>query len=406
MKDWFEYLRSPIASKDAYRCKKCHHVLKEGIVKEREHSSIRDKLMSDDSVNIDTPKPGHSKSPRGINNYMIFDHEQNVIHKIAEDYFRISTQVENDESIRQEMMKNDSRFRRFYFATENLFRVVIEAVQIHIPFNSFPKLTGLLTYFKASIGNLYQNKNGMANIVKSIGDSMHSQLISFLKAKDLELSIAVDSSTDISVEDHLTVELQLVDTDFRVYSFLYRYVKIGVDKRGVALMEKLKEAFIRDDFLSCMKKAIVSASFDSAPVMINTFYEAMQKFTDHKVMPVPCYAHRSQTVLRHVFETNEMIGIIDKTINSVYAFYHKSAKCTSHLRHTTQEEDDTGFQLHRLYKIRWVGGRVRNMHTLLLHHRVLALDLQSIPNDPEIDSRKYSLATEMYKNLRRGVHFV
>ena len=57
---------------------------------------------------------------------------------------------------------------------------------------------------------------------------------------------------DISVEDHLTVELQIMENDFRVYSFLCRYVPIGVVKTGDRT-DNLKDAFIKDGFSSYMK---------------------------------------------------------------------------------------------------------------------------------------------------------
>ena len=66
----------------------------------------------------------------------------------------------------------------------------------------------------------------MSTVIKSVGDALQKQLVEYLKQNDLELSIAVDSSSDISVEDHLNVEIQYVDSDFRVYSFMYRYVPI------------------------------------------------------------------------------------------------------------------------------------------------------------------------------------
>ena len=62
---------------------------RKGIVKERKHSPLRDRLMPEEGVKIDSRQPSRCKSAKGINTDLSSNHEKNPIHLIAMEYFEV-----------------------------------------------------------------------------------------------------------------------------------------------------------------------------------------------------------------------------------------------------------------------------------------------------------------------------
>ena len=71
----------------------------------------------------------------------------------------------------------------FMKKTENVMRIVFQAVKMNIAFYSYPLLVDILKWHNVDIGIHHQGRKGMQLITSHISAIMHKQLVAYLLLK-------------------------------------------------------------------------------------------------------------------------------------------------------------------------------------------------------------------------------
>ena len=294
VRPWFHWNKnSQNRQLSSFTCRMCSHIIFKGLVVEREHGENRDRLLSITGSPVEKPSGSSSKSIKSRNNDIIVNHMKNPIHQIAEFFFGLVNEGNDATAIKKKLLEPSSPFRKYYGPTEISHLMTITAVKTRTPFNSFPLIPRLLERCDVDPGAHFKTKDGMKAMVMSIGNLIHQNLLQYLQSNPgLIISILVDTASDLTSEDHISLRIQFCDSRLRVFNMQYGFIKVGSDASGATLFDLVKNRFLVDGMEDYMKGRILSINTDGAPAMLVTFVDAVKEFAENNVFNVHCLNHR------------------------------------------------------------------------------------------------------------------
>jgi len=135
-------------------------------------------------------------------------------------------------------------------------------------------------------------------------------------------SVSADTTPDISHQDRLSVRIHYVNSQGKVVERLLEMEK-GTDKSGLGTASQIIN-ILESNLLN--PGLISFQSYDFASNMSGKYNKARVKLSElvgHKIIFIPCQAHRLNTFLEHSCDASSIIRNSIDTLESLYVFFFK-----------------------------------------------------------------------------------
>jgi hypothetical protein len=238
-----------------------------------------------------------------------------------------------------------------------LFKVAYFIVKETLPFSKFLKLCKLLVDLKAYITkDLYYDDKSCADLIFCASSVIQKKVLE--RVKDSKYyGIMINESTNISVIGHLVVFASFIESGLPSCAFLgLLYIIDGKKDSGLifnTLLSSMKEWDL--DFDKCL-----GFGSDGASTMTGKNKGVATRFkleVNPFLLAIHCVAHRTQLVALDGAKLNGcafMSNEVDKLLNGLASYFHKSSKRKAALQALQAELFDSKKSLRRFHKVRWL----------------------------------------------------
>ena len=385
---WYEYL----TDKKVGRCKFCNALLEHGIV----YKSRLDKIMREGYMYRNT------KNKKNINTGKIIRHIETDLHKISLQYFRNLDMGLWGENLTDAMMERDGPFYQFYSPTENLLLAVYQAVRMGLSFRSFKIFTETLKHFRVNVGHVHNGNAGMKVILMHIEKMMRNDLSNYLRLHRPEVSITLDSSTDIAGKPSLAVLFQTFVEKNRPKTFFYRLLPLKGES-GVELFNTFKAALEADGLDQYLREKLAGYVSDGCSVMTSTFLAELKKYVVSGVINSWCLNHRTELVSKTALRNRPLVKQIESKINALATFFGPiSPKKRKVLEEKAISKGYKPFTIHRIHDIRWSESKYRAMNVVFSRWEVIVEALKKISVTNTFNVKTRSSARDLLQYYTDG----
>ena len=295
-----------------------------------------------------------------------------AIHKIAIDFFELLDNGLRGDDLNTELYRDGGPLSEYLKSTTNKFVAVYQANRLDIPFYKYPLLARLLEFYGVDIGFLYQNPLGAKQITMSISKTMHSDFAEDLLRRKPDVSVMIDTATDVSSISSLAILLQTYDQDRNVTVKLYRLMKSPMNEGGQELFDMFTKSLEEDGLSDYVKEKVIGFASDGGS-NVRKFRRLLTEWSGRDdLYLVHCYAHKLDLVLKHAWSQSPFLKEIDEMVNALHRLFNSKSHKKKELLHRTAEElGDTKFELKRVIPTRWVSSKLRAFETVLEHWKTI-----------------------------------
>lgn len=233
---------------------------------------------------------------------------------------------------------------------------------------------------------------------------MKTELINYIKNTDTAISILVDTTTDVSVKNYLSVYLRILENS-TPRCFFYDLILVNSEK-AANLRDLIVNTLRTDGIYDHVKKYIIGFASDGASVMTGDAGGLGKLLGDHfgkSLYRVHCAPHKLQLAITHAYKTQGLEflkGGLENTVNSVYTFYNRNAvKRKASLRLTAEALAQTFHELNYIFKIRWVSSEFSALDRINKNYVLLVTNLESIQASQDFDADTTNVATGLLSSL-------
>lgn len=270
------------------------------------------------------------------------------------------------------------------------------ALDIHASLVSLQKMNGI------DMGIHHYERTSATRMVTVIADEMRKTLVTYIKQTNFPISVLVDTTTDPSVVNYLSIFLRTMENGLpRCY--FYRLVRVNSEK-AQDLKELMLETFKKDDIWEEMKSRLIGFASDGASVMTGSsggLGRLLSNEIGRNLYMIHCSPHKLQLAVGHAFDSDEthfIRNVLEKTVNSIYSFYNRNAvKRKSSLRQTAEALDETLYELNYIFKVRWVSSEYSALDRVNKSYITILSNLEGI--QVSADFRNDAETKEIAKNL-------
>ena len=373
---WFDWY--PALNK--FRCKLCHEAIRKKILPERPTSDLFTLIMTDvQGITVEA----QGVQAKSKNRKLIQSHNKNPLHKISVQYEMLKRQGYTGDELLNQLQKDGGALRVHTEATDKLFTATYAANMLRIPFFKFNTYHEALKFLGVNLGFHYANSHGQKLITMSISDTMHDDFCKRLARDKPELSILLDTSSDVASLASLAISFQTYDEHQNLRLYLYRVLDVSEGESTVQLFQKFEEALKRDNLYNYVKDSVVGFASDGAKNVKN-FKNHLNKIAKREVVGVHCQAHRIQLAMKHAWEDFDYLGYLEAKVNELHStFNSRSPKKKEVLRTAMREDGNTKRkpELKRIQAIRWVNSKLRALKPVLTHWNSLLKALNRVGSD-------------------------
>ena len=325
--NWLEYI-----APHSFRCKLCHALWNQQIIFDRPGSSLLTAVKKERAF-----RTGQSAPIPFKNKILIDDHSNGEMHQISLDYIQLIDQKKRATELEAEFYRGEGPFRKFLRPTELAFVAVFQSTRMDIPFYKYPLMAQTLTFYDVQIGHLYHTPTGSKSITMWISESLHGDIFQDLLNRRPEISILIDTKTDISTISSIAILFQTYDANQKVVVKLYRLIPAGRRESGENLFALFKAALEKDGLLDYVKEKCVGFASDGGSNM-KKFRRLLEDWTTAPLLTVHCFAHKLDLALRHSWEEMDYLEDIDSTANGLYRIFNSKSHTKKALLHETAQQ--------------------------------------------------------------------
>ena len=369
--NWLEYL-----TPHSFRCKLCNSLWNQGIIFDRPGSSYLSAVK--------TPRPfrtGKSETIKYKNKKIIEQHEKSKLHILAIDYFKLVDAETEGEDLQEQFYREDGPMKVYIGPTEKTFVAVFQSTRMDIPFYKYPIMAQTLVYYDVKLGHLYHTASGAKAITMSISNTMHEDFANDLLSRQPELSILIDTGTDISTIASLAILFQTYDSSGKVVVNLYKLLPAGKHETGENLFSIFKTELEKDGLFEYVKNKCVGFASDGGS-NVKKFRRLLKEWVARELMAVHCYAHKLDLALKHAWEQMPYLYDVDETSNGLYRMFNSRSHTKKALLYETAEQlGYARFELKRIVPTRWINTKRRALSTVLTNWKVLVTAVESVIED-------------------------
>lgn len=234
----------------------------------------------------------------------------------------------------------------------------------------------LRAYHSTYISSKSQNE-----FIELIGGEIRNKIIEEVEEAPF-FTIMADHTPDSSHKDILSLVIRIVDKNGnpkeRLISISEAHEKTGdgIAKEIIHILQKLN--------INVSK--LVFQSYDFASAMSGKFKGTQQKLSElvgHKIIYVPCQAHRINTAVEHCCQASPVISDMFNILEELYVFFSASNKRHQILKNQL-EELENALSLKNLSKTRWTA-RAESLQAVNIAYEKITAALHDIENHPNID---------------------
>ena len=391
---WYEVLPSGNG-----RCKLCYALHQNGILVDKKQKIT--KIMKEEGYMY-----RHGKDVRYINKQAIDAHENSQLHKLSLQYFKNYDDGLRGKQLEMAMLEKGKPYRTYFEPTENLHIIVYQSVKMKLRPYNFEVLTRLLEHFGVKFGSHHNNRKGFKVVLMNIDNMMRRDIIAYLLKTQPEISVTVDTSTDVAGLNSLAVIFQAFIEKDKPKTFFYRLLETK-GERGVELFEVFKTAIEADGLAKYIKSKMSGLVTDGCPSMTCTFLTAMRDYIPKGFIFNHCYSHRLELASKNALKNFTMVVRTESGVNEMATFYGpKSPKRRRVLHETAEEAAAPRFELRRIMTIRWVASKNRAVATICQHWKTIVEATESIAEDNTFSVESRKSATAILKLLKDGTFVI
>ncbi len=236
---------------------------------------------------------------------------------------KIESLLEKPERYREEIDQPDSQD---IVMTAKTIRTVHTFIFSDISFNQHKNILKLQEINGADIGLKHRDRSSATRMLHFISRQIHFDFMNDLNISSKPVSILIDTSTDISNNHYLVIELYYIKNGNPIFVF-YRLIKIGVEERFQNLFELIVNAFKDDGMYDYFKENMIGFISDSARVLMGAKNSVMSKFKDwikskgKKLFSIKCSAHKLETAVKHSYKKISSIQYVEDSLNDIANFF-------------------------------------------------------------------------------------
>lgn len=298
-----------------------------------------------------------------------------------------------------------------------MFRTVFLEIKRNIPLNTHQSLVSLQELHGVPMGFHHYHRKSATEMMNSMSNYMHKQLVDYMFYSNLPFSIIIDGSTDKSNNHYLIIYFQLLENDVPILCF-YKLVETSSTVTAKGYFESIQKAMYTEDvdFYGYFKKHLVGYVSDGEKVMSGKeggLISYIRKIAHHPVYAVHCMAHRMHLAVEKAYAQISYFGEFDKLINKLFQFYNwNSSKKKKHLKETAEKHELPFYQLNYIYRTRWISSELQSISSLKKSWLLITKDLHIISNNvdnfrPDTRNRAQVLLEEIKdRKFVAILHFV
>ena len=246
------------------------------------------------------------------------------MHRLALDYFNLFDGGKRGTALHEEFYREDGPMRAFLRPTELEFVAVFQSQRMNIPFYKHPLMVQTLIYYDVKLGHLYHTPTGAKTITMSISSTMHDDFVTDLLTRRPEVSILLDTATDVATISSLAILFQTYDTNNKVLVKLYRLFAAGGRESGENLFASFQEFLRKDGLTEYVKEKCVGFASDGGS-NVRKFRDLLQEWTTNHLMTVHCFAHKLDLALKHSWTEMDYLQDVDDTVNGLYRMFNSKS---------------------------------------------------------------------------------
>ena len=251
----------------------------------------------------------------------------------------------------------DKRYRAHNFLMRTVYCEAIE----NFSFMSHEVLVQLQRLNGVDLGKHFHGYMYAQEITAFYSNTMHKNLILYLKSTTPPVTIMIDECSDKSDHNYLVVLLQAPERN-RPVVYFYALLRTTSDLSGDGLATLIKDKLEYDGVSMYFREHLRAFTSDGASVLQGKFNGVCQKldaFSVHKIVCIWCLSHRINLAGKHSVKTEPHMKILEQTNHKVYLFYNSRAhKRKSHLEETSHRLGVRLYALADNFDIRWVSADV------------------------------------------------
>ena len=252
-----------------------------------------------------------------------------------------------------------------------------------------------------SLGSHHHDRSAATRIMESISQKMHRNLLDHI-TKCSELSILVDSSTDIRNRNFMFVYIRAIENN-RPQTYFYKALQTKIETAS-SLYNALVTSFQEDNIYNTIKVHLRGFSSDGAPTFLgrnNGLAKLLNDSTDHNLYAVHCLAHKLQLAVGHALDKAEgNHGKFQNTVNSIYSFYNnKSFKRKESLMETASALGEIFLELNYIHGIKWLSSERNAYEKVYRNYHSLMLNMKLISESKDFSNSVSSKPKAFYKTL-------
>ena len=394
--NWLEYI-----APHSFRCKLCNALWNQGIIFDRPASPLLQIVKKPRSF-----RKGKSPTIAQRNKELMDKHVREPLHRQALDYFRLIGEDKRDSELYEEFYREDGPMRVYLKPTEHQFVAVFQATRMDIPFYKYPIMGQTLIYYGVDIGHLYHNPTGAKTIKMSISATMHEELVADLLKRGPELSILIDTATDVATISSLAILMQTNDVNNKFIVKLYKLLPAGRRESGENLFSMFTTALAGDGLTDYVKAKCKRFASDGGS-NVKKFNRLLQAWTTTYLIAVHCFAHKLNLALQQSWEEISYLQEVDEVVNGLYRIFNSKSHTKKALFYETAEElGYNRFELKRIVPTRWINTKRRAISTVLVNWRVLVKATEALIDDratkrPQREQAKYLRINSKYLKIRQ-----
>ena len=124
-------------------------------------------------------------------------------------------------------------------------RLTYYELKLNIPLYHHRSLVTSLEQFGVDMWYHHYERRSAQRMGNHISDTMHKELINFLKTDNSPISVMVDGATDASQNHYMCIFLQTI-YDNKPKVMFYRNPQLGSDETAEGLLKTMKDVFAKD----------------------------------------------------------------------------------------------------------------------------------------------------------------
>lgn len=298
--------------------------------------------------------------------------------------------------------------RKSSSTTARVFRTVYTGAMMNLPLESHSTLIKLQQANGLDMGKHHYERRSATRILKVIAEDMKKTLVKTLTEEDVPFSIMVDTTTDLSVINYLSIYVRaFLKKNNRVKTYLFDLLEVRNEK-AEALKDLIMTSFEKAGLRDVMKERLVGFASDGAAVMMgknNGLGVRLNAVTDNNLFIHHCSAHKLQLAILHAFDDPSLTVLragLENTVNTLYSFYNRNAvKRKSSLKATAEALQQTLYELNYIHKIRWVASELQALNQIRKNLYIITTNLESIRVDADFarDAETKEIAKSLSSKL-------